>query len=71
MEHVTSKGGNTTVEELQIDKGYWRATNMSRSIYKCFNTNACKGGLTGASNYCLSGYEGPCEHDSEGTAPRL
>ena len=67
MEHATSKGGNTTVEKLQIHKGYWRATLTSRDIYKCFNTKACMGGLTGASNYCLPGYEGPCEHGSRRT----
>ncbi|CAN0445647.1 unnamed protein product, partial [Ascophyllum nodosum] len=72
MEHVTSKGGNTTVEELQIHKGYWRATSTSRDIYNCFNTKACTGGLTGASNYCLPGYEGPyCSVCSENYAPSL
>ncbi|CAN0463794.1 unnamed protein product, partial [Ascophyllum nodosum] len=72
MEHATSKGGNTTVEKLQIHKGYWRATSTSRDIYKCFNTKACTGGLTGASNYCLPGYEGPyCSVCSENYAPSL
>ena len=69
MEHATSKGGNTTVKELQIHKGYWRATNTSRDIYKCFNTKACTGGLTGESEYCLPGYEGPCEHVSKMIPP--
>ena len=69
MEHATSKGGNTTVEKLQIRKGYWRAISTSKDIYKCFNTKACTGGLTGASNYCLPGYEGPCEDGSRRNPP--
>ena len=70
MEHATSKGGNTTVGKLQIRKGYWRAMSTSKDIYKCFNTKACTGGLTGASNYCLPGYEGPCEDGSRRNPPR-
>ena len=65
VEHATSKGGYTTIEELVIHKGYWRATNTSTNILRCFNTKACKGGLTGASDYCSRGYEGPCERSEQ------
>ncbi|CAM9398277.1 unnamed protein product, partial [Ascophyllum nodosum] len=59
IEHTKSSGGTTTVEQLKIDEGYWRATNTSTLVYECFNTKACGGGVTGALDYCLPGYEGP------------
>ena len=61
MEHSTSEGGITTVEGLRIQEGYWRAAKTSTNVYKCFNTKACAGGLTGTSEFCRVGYEGPCE----------
>lgn len=61
MEHTKSSGGNTTIEGLEIDPGYWRATKTSRKVLACYNTEACKGGVTGAVDYCRAGYEGPCE----------
>eukprot|EP00752_Nemacystus_decipiens_P007555 g6749.t1 len=65
--HSTSSGGKTTLEELSIERGYWRATNSSETILACYNADACLGGETGASDYCLDGYEGPyCAVCSEG-----
>ena len=64
IEHATSDGGTTTIEELHIHKGFWRATNESTDIYKCFNSKACSGGLTSDPGYCHRGYEGPCERGS-------
>lgn len=61
LKHAQSKEGNTTIEKLQIDKGYWRATANSKDILKCYNSDACKGGVTGAPDYCHPGYMGPCE----------
>ena len=61
IEHASSEGGLTKVEELYIYEGYWRATKTSTIVNKCFNTKACTGGITDASDYCLSGYEGRCE----------
>ena len=51
-----------SLEELDIDEGYWRATNTSKTILECYNTDACKGGKTGAQGYCDAGYAdtGPC-----------
>ena len=69
IEHATSNGGTTTVELLKIDEGHWRATNTSTLVFECFNTKACGGGVTGASDYCLPGYKGPCEGSSRGTHP--
>ena len=59
--HSSSPGGNTTVELLSIENGYWRVSNTSTKILECYNTKACKGGVTGDPEYCLEGYEGPCE----------
>ena len=61
MPHATSDGGPVTLERVSIDKGYWRATNSSREVLACFNADACLGGLTGAADYCLEGYQGPCK----------
>lgn len=62
LEHSTRPSGHlATLETLSIDPGYWRATNKSTKILKCYNEDACTGGLTGSSGYCLEGYTGPCE----------
>ena len=61
MKHTKSTGGKTTIEGLTIDEGYWRATKTSRKVLACYNTDACKGGVTGVVDYCKAGYEGPCE----------
>ena len=60
LDHSKSPGGNTTVELLLIDPGYWRVSNTSTKILACYNADACKGGVTGDPEYCLKGYEGPC-----------
>ena len=61
LDHTDSQGGKAILETLILDPGYWRATNTSRTILACFHKEACKGGLTGDPEYCLTGYEGPCE----------
>lgn len=63
LDHSTSAGGNTTLETLLIEGGYWRATKKSMAIVACFNSEACLGGLTGDQEYCGKGYEGPCEYE--------
>ena len=60
VEHASSSGGLSTVEDLILDEGYWRATNTSTNVKECFNADACPGGLT--TGVCNSGYRGPCEH---------
>lgn len=62
MEHSLSPGGTTTVDMITINRGYWRATTSSRQVLACYNTDACLGGVTATSGYCLGGYEGPCEY---------
>ena len=61
MEHTSSAGGTTTLETLSIEPGYWRATASSLDVLACFHADACLGGATGTSGYCLEGYEGPCK----------
>ena len=60
MDHSTSNGGNVTLRTLSIQRGFWRATASSTAVLACYNADACLGGITGASGYCLDGYEGPC-----------
>lgn len=62
LDHTSAAGGNTTIDLLSIDTGYWRATNTSTEILECYNTDACDGGVTGEEGYCLEGYEGPCKY---------
>ncbi|CAM9259474.1 unnamed protein product, partial [Hapterophycus canaliculatus] len=72
MEHSTSPGGNITLEMLTIDKGFWRVSRTSRQVRTCYHEDACQGGLTGTSDYCLTGYEGPyCAICGDGYAPQL
>ena len=61
MEHTRSEGGDTTIETLDVDYGYWRATPTSRDVLTCYNEDACLGGVTGGPDFCRKGYEGPCE----------
>ncbi|CAN0574824.1 unnamed protein product, partial [Laminaria digitata] len=60
MDHSTSDGGNITLQALSIDRGFWRATASSTEVLACYHIDACVGGVTGTSDYCLDGYEGPC-----------
>ncbi|CAB1118550.1 unnamed protein product [Ectocarpus sp. CCAP 1310/34] len=72
MAHSTSAGGNTTLQEVSIDRGYWRATSVSEEVLECFQADACLGGVTGTSGYCLEGYEGPyCSICSGGYTKQL
>lgn len=57
----SSSGGDRTIADLTITPGYWRATNESHAIMACYNADACLGGVTGSSDYCQTGFEGPCK----------
>ncbi|CAN0158408.1 unnamed protein product, partial [Ascophyllum nodosum] len=59
IKNTNSPGGLTTVELVMIDPGYWRATLSDQEVLPCYNTDACLGGLTGATDFCLEGYQGP------------
>ena len=66
MAHSTSNGSSTTIESLSIDPGYWRSTATSKNVLVCYHTDACRGGVTGSSDFCRKGYQGPCELGSGG-----
>ena len=59
--HTTATEPGSTLETLNIEGGYWRATITSKKILACYNPNACSGGRTGTDSFCASGYDGPCE----------
>lgn len=62
LENSMSPGGySTTIHDLVIERGYWRATTSSKNVLACYNVEACKGGLTDSPDYCHEGYEGPCK----------
>lgn len=62
LDNSISPGGySTTIEDLLIEPGYWRATSTSEKVLACYNVDACNGGLTSALDYCYKGYEGPCK----------
>ncbi|CAN0016960.1 unnamed protein product [Ectocarpus fasciculatus] len=67
LEHTSADEDGLTLETLNIDEGYWRATTESVIILACYNADACAGGKTGADSFCASGYQGPycavCETD--------
>lgn len=65
LEHTTASEPGVTLETLDIDEGYWRATNTSDKILGCYNMDACIGGVTGAESFCAPGYTGPCEEGRE------
>ena len=72
LEHSESDGGDTTLENISIDAGFWRATSTSREVLSCHNEDACVGGVTGSQSYCEEGYEGPyCSICSEGYSEHL
>lgn len=59
--HAWSGGGATTIQEVMVDAGYWRATKDSTEVLPCYNVDACVGGITGDLKNCAMGYEGPCK----------
>ena len=61
FENAWSDGANTSIEDIHIDPGYWRATETSDIILACYNEDACLGGITGEVGYCREGYYGPCK----------
>lgn len=65
LEHTSADKNGLTLETLNIDEGYWRATIESVIILACFNVDACRGGETGVDLFCAAGYQGPCERNVE------
>lgn len=68
---VTIEGGQgvncesmgATLVSLPIRQGYWRSSQKSIVVKRCFNSKACKGGtkISSSDDYCKHGYKGPCE----------
>lgn len=69
LDHTTADEDGVTLETLDVDEGFWRASNESDKILACFNEDACSGGQTGAEGYCAPGYKGPCERGGNKSAP--
>lgn len=57
----THAAPGSTLETLEILPGWYRATNSTAKIFRCYNEDACLGGATGAEDFCADGYTGPCE----------
>lgn len=56
MDHSECRGGN----EVVLEKGYWRSSNVSEKVYRCTAMlYLCEGGVN---SKCLKGYKGKlCE----------
>ena len=50
----------TTLATLTLLEGYYRTSNESHNILRCYHAAACHGG-SDVNRYCNSGYMGPCE----------
>ncbi|CAM9098262.1 unnamed protein product, partial [Laminaria digitata] len=55
-----AEASGTTVETLSLEEGYYRTSNQSHAILKCYQPSACVGGNDTA-KYCAPGYDGPCK----------
>eukprot|EP00903_Cladosiphon_okamuranus_P015456 g14274.t1 len=47
-----------TLQTLELESGYYRTSNVSRSILECYREEACTGG-SDPNEYCAAGYQGP------------
>ncbi|GMI48731.1 hypothetical protein TrCOL_g5693 [Triparma columacea] len=57
-----------TLQSLYLKPGYWRVTEESTYIHRCFSNELCLGGAD-LNNTCLEGHTGPyCEVCEEGYA---
>lgn len=61
LDHTSSDGGHATVEMLWMESGWWRPTPTSRQVLRCYNEDACGGGITGSPEFCDTGYKDECE----------
>ena len=58
-----------TVKNLPVSRGYWRHSDSSLRIHKCFHEDSCKGSteILSSDDYCASGHNGPycavCDDD--------
>jgi len=60
-EHTRCDTPNVTLRELDVEEGYWRQSDFSSEIRRCYSAAACLGG-TNVSSQCADGHQGPyCE----------
>lgn len=59
-----------TLESFALEKGYFRVSNASSVVLKCYQEEACRGG-SDARGYCGNGYEGPCKLIAKGASSEL
>ncbi|CAM9198462.1 unnamed protein product [Ectocarpus sp. 12 AP-2014] len=57
MAGVDASGNGMNVSTLNLTRGYWRTSAESRNVLKCYQENACVGGVD-TSRYCEEGYQG-------------
>lgn len=60
FEHTTSAGGSVNLQNLVLDKGFWRVTPVSRKALPCYREEACLGGITDSPDFCDGKFKGPC-----------
>lgn len=63
-EGAAASSAGTTLATLDLAEGFYRTSNKSDDVLECYRKGSCMGGLN-ASNYCATGYEGPCESNDE------
>ena len=57
---ATAPSSGTTLATLTLSAGYFRTSNESHNILKCYQADACLGG-SDIDGYCAPGYMGPCK----------
>ncbi|GMI38133.1 hypothetical protein TeGR_g10821 [Tetraparma gracilis] len=69
-EGVRDDVSGMTSSTLDLEKGYWRATEISTEVLPCVSKDHCQGGVA-LSEMCSEGYEGPlcaaCSEDYAAT----
>lgn len=68
LEHTTSPGGSVNLQNLVLDKGFWRVTSLSRKALACYREEACLGGITDSTDFCDGRFTGPCRFQGFGRA---
>lgn len=60
MTGATTASAGTTLEMLELDRGYYRTSSTSQDLLECHQKQACVGG-SNAEQYCASGYRDACK----------
>lgn len=59
LPHTASPHADGTIESLELHRGFWRSSPISKDVRECYEEKACIGGTY---NYCAAGYTGPCKY---------